>query len=151
MARQNKNKWRPQAGVQAKVLGICINKGKLLAMDVLNDKGKVKGVRPLGGTIEPGETREVAITREFSEELNTEIVITGNWRVFENIYKHEGVLGHEYCFAVGVSLVDKSLYTKSAIVFSEDSGTEWRASWVDIKALKTRELELFPDGLLEAL
>jgi len=155
MAKQSKktnnNKWRPQAGIQVKVIGICINKGKLLAMDILNDKGKVKGVRPLGGTIEPGETREAAITREFAEELNTEIVITGNWRVFENIYHHEGVLGHEYCFAVGVSLVNKSLYTKNAIVFSEDSGTENRATWVDIKSLKTGELELFPDHLLAAL
>lgn len=151
MAKKGSHKWRPQTGVQAKVLGICMNKGKLLAMDVFNDKGKVKGVRPLGGTIEPGETREAALTREFAEELDTEIVITGSWRVFENIYDHEGVLGHEYCFATGVSLVDKSLYTKSVIAFSEDSGAECTATWVDIKSLKAGELELFPDGLLAAL
>ncbi len=151
MAKKGSHKWRPQAGVQAKVLGICMNKGKLLAMDVFNDKGKVKGVRPLGGTIEPGETREAALTREFSEELNTEIVITGSWRVFENIYDHEGVLGHEYCFATGVSLVDKSLYTKSVIAFSEDSGADCTATWVEIKTLKAGELALFPDGLLAVL
>ncbi len=151
MAKKGSRKWRPQSGVQVKVLGICMNKGKLLAMDVFNDKGEVKGVRPLGGTIEPGETREIALTREFAEELNTEIVITGNWRVFENIYDHEGVLGHEYCFATGVSLVDKSLYSKNIIAFSEDSGAECRATWVNIKTLKSGELELFPDGLLAAL
>ena len=151
MAKKRSNKWRPQPGIQVKVLGICTNKGKLLAMDIFNDKGKVKGVRPLGGAIEPGETREAAITQEFAEELDTEIVITGSWRVFENIYKHEGVLGHEYCFATGVSLVDKSLYSKDVIVFSEDSGAESRATWVEIKRLKSGELELFPDGLLAAL
>ncbi|MEE9332983.1 MAG: NUDIX domain-containing protein [Granulosicoccaceae bacterium] len=151
MERKGNHKWRPQTGIQVKVLGICMNKGKLLAMDVFNDKGLVKGVRPLGGTVEPGETRETALAREFAEELDTEIVVTGNWRVFENIYLHEGMLGHEYCFATGVSLVDKSLYTKSVIAFSEDSGAECRATWVDIKNLKAGELELFPDGLLAAL
>jgi hypothetical protein len=151
MARKSKYKWRPASGVQVKVIGICINKGKLLAMDIYNDKGDVKGVRPLGGLIEPGESREAAIVREFTEELDTEIVISGKWRVFENIYHHEGTLGHEYCFATGVSLVEKSLYNKSVIAFSEDSGASSKASWVDIKVLKNRQIELYPDGLLEAL
>jgi len=145
MAKKGSRKWRPQSGVQVKVLGICMNKGKLLAMDVFNDQGKLKGVRPLGGTIEPGETREAALVREFSEELDTEIVITGSWRVFENIYEHEGSLGHEYCFATGISLADKSLYSKSIIAFSEDSGAECRATWVDIKTLKAGEIALFPE------
>ena len=74
------SKWRPAQLIQTKVIGICVNKGALLAMEVYDDKGKVKGVRPLGGLIEFGETRETAIAREFMEELNTEITLSGKWR-----------------------------------------------------------------------
>ncbi len=81
-------KWRPAQEVQAKVIGVCVNEGALLAMEVLADDGSVKGVRPLGGLIEFGETREAAIKREFMEELNTDIVCSGRWRAFENLYVH---------------------------------------------------------------
>ena len=43
--------------------------GRLLAVEVLDDAGRVKGVRPLGGTVEFGEKAELAVVREFQEEL----------------------------------------------------------------------------------
>ena len=144
-------KWRPAQEVQAKVIGICVNKGSLLAMEVLADDGSVKGVRPLGGLIEFGETREAAIKREFMEELNTDIVCSGRWRAFENLYVHGGQRGHELVFAIGIELIDKSLYHRDVIVFSEDSGTDCTARWFPIEQLKNGRVALYPDGLLEAL
>jgi len=144
-------KWRPAQAVQAKVIGICVNKGALLAMEVYDDKGDVKGVRPLGGLIEFGETRETALAREFSEELNTEIEIVGRWRTFENLYVHGGLRGHELVFAIGIRMFDKSLYRDEVIAFSEDSGTTCTARWFPIQDLKAGLVELYPTGLLEAL
>ncbi len=144
-------KWRPQKAIQVKVIGVCINRKQLLAMEVLNDQGELKGVRPLGGHVEFGETREVALKREFLEELGTEVVMSGRWRAFENLYTHEGELGHEYIFAISIALIDRSLYTQPIIVFSEDSGTEARARWFDIKDLRSGKIELFPDGLAATL
>ena len=66
--------WRPQQNIQTKVIAICINRRRLLAAEVYNDAGEIKGVRPLGGHVEFGETREQALVREFREELGTEIV-----------------------------------------------------------------------------
>ena len=100
--------WRPSQSIQSKVIGICINRRRLLAAEVYNDAGDIKGVRPLGGHIEFGETREQALQREFREELGTAVVTAGNWRTFENLYQHEGMLGHEYIHAISIGLVDKT-------------------------------------------
>lgn len=145
------SKWRPTQLIQTKVIGICVNKGSLLAMEVYDDKGDVKGVRPLGGLIEFGETRETAIAREFMEELNTQISLSGKWRTFENLYLHGGMRGHEIIFAIGITLNDRSLYRQEVIVFSEDSGTSNTARWFPLEVLKAGEVELYPTGLLDAL
>ncbi|MFK7993542.1 MAG: NUDIX hydrolase [Granulosicoccus sp.] len=145
------SKWRPAQEIQVKVIGICIHEGSLLAGEVLNDDGSVKGVRPLGGLVEFGETRDTAIQREFREELDTEISCSGEWRVFENLYLHSGKRGHEIVSAIGVSLLDTTLYNRELIVFSEDSGSDCTARWYSIDELKNGSVELYPDGLLETL
>lgn len=120
-------------------------------MEVYDDKGSVKGVRPLGGLIEFGETRETAIAREFMEELNTQITLSGRWRTFENLYLHGGKRGHELIFAIGITLHNRGLYSQEVIVFSEDSGTTSTARWFSLEDLRAGKYELFPTGLLEAL
>lgn len=137
-------KWRPAQHIQTKVIGICINKGRFLAMEIYNDKGEVKGVRPLGGVIEFGESRKTALRREFREELKTEIELSGSWRAFENLYIHEGRRGHEYVFAVGIKLLERSLYAHEVLVFSEDSGTNCKARWFSTEDLKRDAPTLFP-------
>jgi len=143
--------WRPLQQIQTKVIGICINRRRLLAAEIYNDAGEVKGVRPLGGHVEFGESREQALHREFREELGTEIVTAGAWRTFENMFDHEGVLGHEYIHAISVALVDKSLYAEPLMVFSEDSGTEVKARWYNLKDLRSGMVPVFPDGLADSL
>ena len=120
-------------------------------MEVLADDGKVKGVRPLGGLIEFGETRDAAIKREFKEELDTDIVCSGSWNTFENLYVHGGKRGHEIVFAIDIELMDKGLYSKDIIAFSEDSGSDCTARWLPIDDLKKGLVALYPDGLLEVL
>jgi len=129
--------WRPLQQIQTKVIGICINRRRLLAAEIYDDAGDVKGVRPLGGHVEFGESREQALHREFREELGTDIVTAGAWRTFENMFYHEGVLGHEYIHAVSIALVDKSLYAEPLMVFSEDIGTEVKARWYNLKDLRS--------------
>jgi len=145
------NKWRPTQQVQVKVIGLCVNNGALLAMEVLADDGSVKGIRPLGGLVEFGETRKAAIKREFQEELDTEIVCSGQWRFFENIYVHEGQLGHEIIFAITIKPLDETLYSREVIAFSEDSGSDCTARWFSIEDLKNGSHALYPDGLLDTL
>jgi hypothetical protein len=140
-------KWCPAQQIQTKVIGICVNKGRLLAMEVYNDNGDIIGVRPLGGVVEFGENRETALRREFQEELKTGIIFSGSWRIFENLYIHEGKRGHEYVFAIGIQMLEHSLYSREVLVFSEDSGSNSTARWFSMEDLKRDEPPLFPLGL----
>ncbi len=143
--------WRPQPIIAVKVIGVAMYRGRLLAAEIYNDAGKLKGVRPLGGHIEFGETREAALRREFREELDTEIEITGSWRMFENLYEHEQHVGHEYILSVGVGFANRTLYKEDTVAFSEDSGQEVRARWVPVSDLKQGVVALFPPKLIDYL
>lgn len=144
--------WRPVERIRVIVIGLAWNDGRLLAAEVTTDAGIVKGVRPLGGSIEFGETREEALRREFMEELSVEIEIVGPWHALENIYTHEGQVGHEIVFAAEVVLRDPSLYQKDRISFTEDNSDQhaWhQAGWFAPAELEALGIALYPDGLAD--
>lgn len=60
-----------------KALGLHWRGDRLLAAEVLDDAGRIKGVHPLGGTVEFGETAEAAVIREFREELGIKVKTHG--------------------------------------------------------------------------
>jgi hypothetical protein len=138
--------WRPPQKIHAKVLGLAWHGGRLLAAEVTRDDGTVKGVRPPGGAIEFGETREEALAREFQEEFGCGIAIEGSWTTFENLFWHEGARGHEFIFAANIRLLDESLYQRSEITLVEHDRSVWTARWFMPLALP-EGLELYPSGL----
>ncbi|WP_437872085.1 NUDIX hydrolase [Methylorubrum extorquens] len=142
--------WRPPQQIRVKVIGLAWRGDALLAVEVLDDRGRIKGVRPPGGSVAFGESREQALDREFREELGCGVTMTGPWTVFENIYRHEGALGHEIVFAADIRLQDAALYDRDVIRFSEDDGTACTARWLRPAALPDGAA-LFPDGLAAAL
>ncbi|MFT5623572.1 MAG: hypothetical protein ACI8Z0_000060 [Lentimonas sp.] len=85
------NIWRPQQNIQVKALGLVWRKGLLLASEIYLDDGTVKGVRPLGGRLEFGETWRDALVREFNEELSVTVEVVGEPMILENIYTHQGL------------------------------------------------------------
>jgi 8-oxo-dGTP pyrophosphatase MutT (NUDIX family) len=135
--------WRPQSRIMVKVLGLAWRGGELLTAEVEDDSGRVKGLRPLGGAVEFGETREEALCREFAEELGCTIALSGPWHAFESIYEHEGVVGHEFIFAANIRLGDQSLYARDAISFAEQDLVPCRAVWISPAALPGG-VELYP-------
>jgi 8-oxo-dGTP pyrophosphatase MutT (NUDIX family) len=142
--------WSPPPEIRVKVLGLPWRGGELLLGEVEDSAGRVKGVRPLGGSIEFGETREAALEREFREELGCGVEVTGPWHAFENLFEHEGAPGHEFLFAADVTLADPGLYAKDRIVYREDNGFACTASWVDPERLP-EGVELYPVGLLRLI
>lgn len=143
--------WRPTKSILVKVIGLAQCEGHILAAEVLNDDGSVKGVRPIGGHVEFGESKEAALHREFMEELGTEIDITSSWRMFENMYTHEGAIGHEIILCASVGLQNEALYQQERLVFSEDSGAESVARWFSVLDCKQNKVNLFPTGLIDIL
>ncbi|MCQ0987289.1 NUDIX hydrolase [Jiella marina] len=138
--------WRPPQRIRVLVIGLVWRGGHLLAAEVLADSGELKGFRPLGGGVEFGERREEALIREFREELGCAIHIAGPWMMFENIFRHEGHVGHEMVFAADTRIDDPTLYEREEIDFSEEDGPPLRARWVDPFACPAG-LPLYPPGL----
>jgi 8-oxo-dGTP pyrophosphatase MutT (NUDIX family) len=68
--------WRPHPHIRVVAIGLHWRDGRLLAAEVRDDAGRLKGVRPLGGEIEFGESWRAALVREFHEELDIDITIT---------------------------------------------------------------------------
>lgn len=140
--------WRPAQKVRVKVLGLAWRDGRLLAADVPDDSGAVKGVRPLGGTVEFGEHTEDALRREFREELGAEITINGAPRVVENLFTHEGAQGHEVLFLYDIALPQGAFAGQEEIPFTEDGGTPCLARWHALTDLdRPGAPALYPDGL----
>nr|WP_205930791.1 NUDIX domain-containing protein [Rhizobium leguminosarum] len=139
--------WRPSQQIRVKVIGLAWRKDQLLAAEVEDDSGRIKGVRPLGGAIEFGESREEALHREFREELETDIRIVGPWHLLENIYEHQGAIGHEYIFAADIELADASLYQRDEIRYSELDETAATARWFGRDSLRDAGIDLCPTGL----
>lgn len=138
--------WKPNPHIRVKVLGLAWRGDRLLAAPIGNSSGRVIGVRPLGGCIEFGETREDALRREFQEELGCGAAIAGPWHLFENIFEHEGNIGHEFVFAANIELSDGSFYGRDSVAYLEDDGAACSASWFSPLDLPAG-VELYPRGL----
>jgi NADH pyrophosphatase NudC (nudix superfamily) len=147
MEGEQRTVWRPSQQIRVKVIGLAWRKDQLLAAEVEDDSGRIKGVRPLGGAIEFGESREEALQREFQEELETDIRIVGPWHLLENIYEHHGATGHEYIFAADIELADASLYERDEIHYSELDETAATARWFGRGRLRDAGIDLYPIGL----
>ena len=140
--------WRPASRIRLKALGLNWRDGRLLAAEVLDDAGRVKGVRPLGGTVEFGETVETAIIREFQEELGITVKVASPPTFMENIFVHEGSLGHEIVAIFDVSFPPNTFVAEERIQFTEDSGITCFAEWFSLDNLDlSNGPQLYPSGL----
>lgn len=143
--------WRPSQTIKVKALGLHWRAGQLLAAEVEDDQGLIKGVRPLGGTVEFGENWQQCLVREFREELKIDVRIEGAPLVLENIYRHEGMVGHEILFIAPVVFPDGAFAEANEIQFYEDNGVPCIARWFGMDELQERGIPLFPMGLRKAL
>ena len=142
------NIWRPSSHIRVKALGLHWRDGKLLAAEVRNDAGRIKGFRPLGGSVEFGETARDTVIREFQEELGIPVTITSPPIFFENIYTHEGAAGHEMLVLFEVAFPQGAFAGQDQIRFHENDGTACVAQWCDLDQLdRPGGPQLFPTGL----
>lgn len=142
------NSWRPSPQIRVKALGLHWRDGKLLAAEVRDDAGHISGVRPLGGSIEFGETARAAVIREFQEELGITVTTIAPPIFFENIYTHEGAQGHEMLVLFEVTFPPGAFAGTDRISFHENDGTACVAEWHDLDQLDLPGgPQLFPSGL----
>ena len=106
--------------------------------------------RPLGGGIEFGERGREALRREFREEIQAELLDVHYLATLENIFTHDGQIGHEIVLLFQAALADPSLYEREIFTVCEESQL-LTARWVPVREFQTGGLVLYPNGLLEFL
>ncbi|MCK1408670.1 NUDIX hydrolase [Bradyrhizobium sp. 76] len=144
--------WRPHPHIRVVAIGLHWRDGRLLAAEVRDDAGRIKGVRPLGGEIEFGESWRTALVREFYEELGIDITITGEPSMMENIFLHEGATGHEMMFIAEVAFPGGAFSGQDRITFREYNGEQIIARWFDLADLDIEGgPSLYPAGLKDLL
>ncbi|WP_075215335.1 NUDIX hydrolase [Mongoliimonas terrestris] len=139
--------WTPPQSLRVKVLGLARRGNRYLVADVLRNDGTPKGVRPLGGSVEFGETRETALLREFTEELGAITTLQGGWAVIENIFDHEGAIGHEIVFVACVDLVGLPPPGPDGAIPFLEGDVPGRARWMSLAEVAGAGLEFYPTGL----
>lgn len=137
--------WRPRQSIRPVAIGLLRDGDRLLVAEVPNDDGSVKGWRPLGGGVEFGETAEVALRREFREELGVEIEIDGPPTIFENLYEHADHIGHEIIFAFPIRVAHPAVTAERRFQIRDNDTPVW-VEWIETTRSETREV-LLPTAL----
>ena len=134
-------------------IALCVVRrdGKLLVFEGCDDAKKDHFYRPLGGTIEFGESSAVTAAREMAEELNAEVRNVRWLGVLENIFTVHGRTGHEIVMLYEADFADEAMYQRSPIWGQEDDGSPIKAVWKPIDDFKAGRGRLVPEGLLEML
>ncbi|WLE00055.1 NUDIX domain-containing protein [Agrobacterium leguminum] len=134
--------------IRIKALGLLWRGPRFLAFEVYDHEGRVKGVRPLGGSVEFGEKAEDAVVREFREEIDTDVSVIAGPMVLENVFVHEGEPRHEVLFIFDLAFPRGAFDGWERIRFKEDDGTSMVAAWYDPRELDIDGgPELYPKGL----
>ena len=127
-------------------IALIRNEDKVFVMECFDTIKNEEFYRPLGGGIEFGELGSEALTREFQEEMNTEIGNIEYITTFENIFTCEGRSGHEIVLLYRAEFLDKNLYNVEEVLCNE-GGTPFKSKWIPIKDFISNERILYPDGL----
>lgn len=137
---------------RANTLGI-LRKGEAILLEqqfARHSKGDGPFYRPLGGTIELGETSAAALKREFKEEIDADIRIVRYLDVLENIYTLKGQVFHEITLVYEVEFEEYSNYGQDHFDVMEE-GKQTQAKWITLDELSRDETVLYPAGLLKLI
>jgi 8-oxo-dGTP pyrophosphatase MutT (NUDIX family) len=108
--------------------------------------------RPLGGTIEFGETGARTVARELMEEIGAEVSGLRYLATFENIFTYNGEPGHEVILLYEGGFADPSWYGRNVERGLEPNNDPplMQGAWVRIDAFGP-DAPLYPEGLLEII
>ncbi|MBV6449818.1 MAG: hypothetical protein MHPDNHAH_00531 [Anaerolineales bacterium] len=134
-------------------IALCVfkNDNRILVFEGYDSIKNETYYRPLGGGIEFGESGEVAVRREIMEELHSEIEGLQHLGYLENIFVHNGNMGHEIVMVYDGALSESKLYEQAEMEVIEANGERIRVVWKRLDEFGEGKSILYPDGLLEML
>lgn len=131
-------------------IAICVfrNNDRILVFEGHDSIKNETYYRPLGGGIEFGESGEAAVRREIMEELHSEIEELIPLGFLENIFVHNGKMGHEIVMVYDGVLKMQGLYEQAEMEIEESNGERIRVLWKNLDEFGEGKSILYPDGLL---
>ena len=100
------------------VLGVAVKDGKLLVSEGFDKVKNQTFYRCLGGGIEFKEKSDVALKREFKEEIDANINVGDFLGISENIFTFNGKNGHELVLFYNVDINEKD-YKDEYVILDE--------------------------------
>lgn len=85
------------------------------------------------------------------EELHSEIRELRHLGYLENIFTHNGNMGHEIVMVYDGALTKVELYEQVEMEVIEANGERIRVVWKSLRGFEEGKSILYPDGLLEML
>ena len=139
----NRNKFKE---IRPIVLGLAVKNNKLLVSEGFDSVKNQTFYRCLGGGIEFLEKSEVALKREFLEEINKNITIKDFLGISESIFTYEGKRAHELILFYSIELSNEDFQEEYKFI---DNNRSYTAKWVDIKDFKDNKKILYPEEVLK--
>lgn len=130
------------------VLGIAKKDNKILVSEGYDNVKKQTFYRCLGGGIEFFETSQVALKREFKEELGIDIEVEDYCGMSENLFTFQGKKAHEIVLFYNIKI--NEIDYKDVYKMIDDDG-ESEAIWIDIEEFKNNNKILYPEEILKYL
>ena len=137
--------------IQCVSLGLIIFNNKILAYSVKDTVSEDVFYRLIGGHIEFGEKAEIALKREFKEEIDKDINIIKKIDVFENLYFYNGHHCHEFVSLFLAEFVDDRMYDIDSITGNEGPLRTYEAYWVPVEEFENNDKVLYPPEILKYL
>lgn len=135
--------------IKVKALAWIEDQGMLFVVKLFDTVKEDAFYRPIGGSVEFGETTLEAVKREVKEEIQTQIEVTGTPMVLENIFVCDGKHGHEINYLYRTNFIDKTFYERKIYRLVEMNGDVADALWISIKDCLNGTLRLVPEQLLD--
>ena len=127
-------------------LGLAIKNNKLLVSEGFDKMKNQTFYRCLGGGIEFLEKSSDALKREFSEEIDANIILKDFLGISENIFTYKGKNAHELVLFYSIEIPEEDY--KEEYIINDDCG-EYKAKWIDIEEFKNKNKVLYPEDVFK--
>ena len=142
---------RPPGLVRAIAIGVIRHGDRLFVAeghDVVKDE---TFYRPLGGSIEFGETGAEAVQREFVEESGCAVTRPIYIGTLENRFTNDGRPGHEIVLVYETAFEDEAILGMNEVACREETGMPFTARWMPLATFRNGGAPLYPEGLLDMI
>jgi 8-oxo-dGTP pyrophosphatase MutT (NUDIX family) len=143
--------WIPPRRIRPIVVCVVRRDDSILVFEGYDGVKDETFYRPLGGSIEFGESAIEAVVREFREEIGADLTDLSYVGLLENIFTYEGHPGHEIVLVYEGRFASQAPYEMQETTGVEDIGASFKVMWKPLSDFGPGGPPLYPDGLKELL